>query len=670
VRTRRSKSPPKRGRAKIKKTQESRAAVPQETGEGTLKLHRDGFGFVMTEDPTQPDVFIPPRRVEDAMDGDLVRVSLWSNQRDGRLEGRVEEVLKRGKKWLVGILKGSKKAYWVSCEVGPKTWDFSVDKEDLTGAKLGETVGIEVLQFPLGGQTGVGRVIQLFGARGDEATEVDIVILKHQLKMEFSPEVLQDAEKISQNRDIRLEKDREDLRKLPFVTIDGETARDFDDAICVKKEGKGFRLWVSIADVSHYVATGTPLDREALARGNSVYFTDKVIPMLPEALSNDLCSLRPHEDRLSFTAELSFDPKGHLKESHFYKSLICSKARLTYRQVARALLDKIPEAQKKIASSLPMLREAFQLYRLLRKNRLARGSIDFDLPEAEVIVSLEEGDIEAIVKAERNEAHMLIEEFMVAANEGVAHFLTQTKIPSLYRVHGEPEREKIKNFQILLHNLGFDIRIPEKARPKDLAKVLPRAKGHPEEKLIQHFLLRSMRQAIYSPKNEGHFGLASDCYTHFTSPIRRYPDLVVHRILSRVLGKDKLEKKSHKAEWSRLGTLANHCSRRERVAMEAEWEAKDLKVCLFMKKFVGDTFEGMVSRVTKFGFFVELKKYFVEGLVLLKDIPGDFFVYDEKRLQLRGRRNKKVFKIGLELKVQVARVDIEERKVYFVLADS
>jgi ribonuclease R len=635
--------------------------------EGILKCHRDGYGFVLSEDPERPDVFIPLRRMGGAMDGDTVRASIWPASSGPRLEGGVEEILRRGKHWLVGVLQKENKKFCVLVEKVKPPLKFEVDREELIGAKLGDTVGIEILEYPEDGRPGVGRVIQFFGARGDEKTEVDIVILKHQLPREFPEAVRSEAEQIARNPQIQLAEGRRDLRALGFVTIDGETAKDFDDAVCVKREGRQFRLWVSIADVSHYVRQGSALDREAFSRGTSVYLPDKVIPMLPEELSNDVCSLRPQEDRLSFTAELLYDEHGNLKESFFYKSLICSHARLTYREVARAILEKNEHVRKKITKTLPMLEQAFALFQLLREKRLVRGSIDFDLPEPEIIVNLEEGDTERIVKAERSEAHMLIEEFMVAANEAVATFITRQKRPSLYRVHGTPDPEKIRTFQSLLHNLGFQVHIPENPKPKDLAKVLTKTKGHAEQRLIQHILLRSMKQAIYSPKNEGHFGLASECYSHFTSPIRRYPDLVLHRILQQCLVGQKMAEGSHKAEFARLSPIASHTSRRERVAMEAEWEAMDLKVALFMQKFLGETFSGVVARVKKFGFFVELKEYFVEGLVLLEEIKDDYFIFEEKLHRLRGRRTKRIFKIGTELKVQVAKVDIEERRVYFTV---
>jgi ribonuclease R len=660
--------PAKRGRAKIKRGSPSAAKRAAKTFVGTLKMHREGnYGFALPEDPGLEDVFVPVRRIGGALDGDQVRVSYWRGG-DGRLEGAIEEVLQRGKRYWVGVLGKLDKRYVVECPLGRQRIAFQVDAEDLKGARLGDAVGVEAVSYPAPPHPGTARVVQLFGARGDEATEIDIVILKHQLPRKFPEAVLAEAKQIAERREIGLSEGRRDLRKLPLVTIDGEMARDFDDAICVKKESNGYRLWVAIADVSHYVRLGTALDREAIARGTSVYFTQKVIPMLPEELSNDLCSLRPHEDRMAFTAEMFFDGAGRMGETKFYKSLIRSHGRLTYNQVARACIDRQAEAREKIKENISMLETAFELFRLLRKRRLERGSLDFDLPEPEIILDLEEGDIEKIVKAERNQAHMLIEEFMVAANEAVAEFITGRGRAMIYRVHPAPDPDKVEQFQILLHNLGFRLKLPKSPHPQDLSRVLQQAKGHAEERLINHFTLRTMKQAVYSTKNEGHFGLASNCYSHFTSPIRRYPDLVLHRVLETVLSGGGSQVASRQKEQARLQPLAVNSSRRERVAMEAEWEARDLMTALFMKKFLGEYFDGHVARVTKFGFFVELNTYFVEGLVLLEEILDDHFTFEEKHYRLRGRRSKKVYKIGTEVKIQVSRVDLEERRVYFTLA--
>ncbi len=658
----RTSQPSKSGQGKQKTPSAER------TLEGQLKIHREGYGFLLSEIPEKPDVFIPARRMEGAMDGDRVQASVGVNPRDGRLEGSVLKILTRGRQFVVGEIKQIRGRIFAEVVENGRVMEFVIPPEKMDGAKVGQSVGVKILKYPEGYEQGLGEVVQVFADRGKVKTETEVIILEHQLRREFPRESVQEAQVIQQNPGIELDNGRRDLRELPFVTIDGETAKDFDDAVLVRREGDGYRLWVSIADVSHYVKPGTALDREAYARGTSVYFPGYCIPMLPEELSNDICSLRPLEDRMSFTCELAVDSFGNPSDSRCYKSLIRSKARLTYKQVARAIIDNDPAVQQPISELLPMLREALELSRLMRKIRFARGSIDFDMPEAEFIMNLEENDAETIVKAERSEAHFLIEEFMIAANEAVARLITERNQPGLYRVHDDPDPEKVQNFKILLNNLGFQFAFPKKPDPRFFNHVLAKVKGHSEEQLIQHILLRSMKQAVYSPENIGHFGLASTCYTHFTSPIRRYPDLVVHRILERILGSGgRPDARQREIRTRDLAQIASHTSRRERIAMEAEWEALDLLVAIFMQRFVGQKFKGVVARIAKFGFFVQLFDYFVQGTVLLEDLKDDYYIFDEKKHRLRGRRGGKVFKIGTELEVTVGKVDLLERKVYFAL---
>lgn len=659
---------PSRAKASEKSSSKKGTEIAPQYLEGVIKIHRDGYGFVLSEKPGINDVFIPSRCMMGAMNGDRVIATVRSNPRDGRLEGAITEIKSRGSSWVIGRLQ--KMGYQTVAVVSEKgrSTQFLVPSKKMNGAELGQSVGLNIVQYPEDGRQGVAEVVQIFADRGSPKTETDIVILKHQLPREFPDEVLREADDWQRKRDISLGQGRQDLRELPFVTIDGETAKDFDDAICVKPENDGYRLWVSIADVSHYVVPGSALDREAFKRGTSVYFPDQCIPMLPEALSNDLCSLRPKEDRLTFTCEMFYDGEGRPKNAEVYKSVIHSKARLTYKQVARALVDQVPEVREPLTPLLPMLEASLELSRKIRQQRFARGSIDFDMPEPEIQISFEDGSIENIIKAERNEAHFLIEELMIAANEAVARFITARRAPGVYRVHGEPDPEKVKNFQILLHNLGFNISFPPKPKPSFFNRVLHQVADHAEQRLIQHILLRSMKQAVYSHENAGHFGLASTCYTHFTSPIRRYPDLMVHRILEGILRRETpRSEEALEARTLELANMAGHCSRRERVAMEAEWEAIDLQKALFMERHLGETLRGVVSRIAKFGFFVELYDFFVEGLVLLEDLEDDYYIFDEKKHRLRGRKGGKIFKIGTEVTVKVAKVDVEARQVLFSL---
>ncbi len=454
---------------------------------------------------------------------------------------------------------------------------------------------------------------------------------------------------------------REDLRAETIVTIDGETAKDFDDAVSVSETRDGFVLKVSIADVSHFVQPGSAVDREAYRRATSTYFPDRVLPMLPERLSNDLCSLVPHEERLAYTAEMTFDAHGNRTGSRFYRSVFKSRARLTYTEVRKILVDRDEAARARHKSILEDLERMGVLAERIQGRRKARGSLDFDLPEPLIELDLAEGRIDKIVKAERNKAHRLIEEFMIAANEAVAEFITERGFPSVYRVHQEPDPERVRDFSVLLHHLGYGLRLGKRVQPGALAAVIEAVRGKPEEKLVNTVLLRTMARAVYDTKNVGHFGLASECYTHFTSPIRRYPDLMVHRILSQAL----VGRGGRKAASSekRLREMAVHCSERERNSMKAEWASRDLAAALFLKERVGQKFDGIVSGVTKFGLFVELNPFFVQGLVSIRNLKDDAYTFHEKAHALVGRRKKKKYQIGMPVTVTVQGVNLEKRWV-------
>lgn len=459
-------------------------------------------------------------------------------------------------------------------------------------------------------------------------------------------------------------KGRVDLCGETIVTIDGENARDFDDAVSVTDlPGGGSLLKVSIADVSFYVRPGGEVDREAYTRGTSTYFPDRVLPMLPERLSDDLCSLVPGKDRLAFTAEMEFDPAGERVSCRFYRSVIRSAARLTYTQVRQVLVDRDPAVRSRFAKIVPDLERMGILAERLQEMRRGRGSLDFDLPEPLIELDLEEGKIDRIVKAERNRAHRLIEEFMIAANEAVAEFIAARGRPMVYRVHGEPDPEKLKDFGVMLHNLGYSFRLGQKVRPHALAAVIEKARGRPEERLVNTVLLRTMSQAVYDSRNVGHFGLASKCYTHFTSPIRRYPDLVVHRILAAVVGVTLGTPKRGAQQAAPLHQITAHCSERERNSMKAEWASRDLAATLFMQDKVGEVFDGIISGVTRFGFFVELVPFFVEGLVPMRSLKDDYYVFHEKSHLLLGRRKKKRYQVGFPVSVRVRGVNLGKRWV-------
>ncbi len=482
------------------------------------------------------------------------------------------------------------------------------------------------------------------------------IINEFELSTAFPKKVMQEAAGLPEDMRESDLRGRVDLRKEVVVTIDGETARDFDDAVAVERlSDGGYLLKVSIADVSHFVRPGSAIDREAWQRGTSTYFPDRCLPMLPERLSNDLCSLKPGCDRLTFTAEMDFDARGNRRGARFYRSVIRSAARMTYTDVRKILVDQDPETIRQYKPFVPCFQMMGELSDLLENMRRERGSVDFDLPEPLIEIDFEEGTIEKIVRAERNKAHRLIEEFMIAANEAVAEHLTGNSRPMLYRVHEEPSPERVSDFSLLLHNLGFSVAIGKRPRPGVLAKVVGIVRGSPVERLVNTVLLRTMNRAVYDTKNGGHYGLASICYTHFTSPIRRYPDLVVHRILG---GMDLSPRD--------LRETARQSSETERKSMKAEWAARDLAAALFMEKHVGKQFSGVISGVTKFGFFVELTPFFVEGLVSLRNLRDDHYIFHEKTHQLVGRRTKRRYQIGSRVVVDVQSVNPLKRWIDLV----
>lgn len=486
------------------------------------------------------------------------------------------------------------------------------------------------------------------------------IIREFKLPEAFPKRVEEEALRLPE--EITKEKEgRVDLRGETIVTIDGETARDFDDAVSVTLNPKGgFILRVSIADVSHYVRPGSAIDREAFQRGTSTYFPDRVIPMLPERLSNGLCSLVPHEDRLAFTAEMEFDEQGRRQKSRFYKSIIRSAARLTYTKVRKILVDRDEALRSEYRNLLADLERMGGLAEKMQEIRRKRGSLDFDLPEPLIELDLEEGKIDRIVKAERNMAHRLIEEFMIAANEAVAEFITERSLPMIYRVHGEPDPEKTRDFAVMLNNLGYGVKLGKRVSPQVFSRIIEVIRGKPEERLVNTLLLRTMKRAVYDTRNVGHFGLASKCYTHFTSPIRRYPDLAVHRILQELQAAD-----GGKAPARALQQVAAQSSFQERASMKAEWASRDLASTLFMRNKIGKTFDGIISNVTKFGFFVELLAFFIEGLVSLRSLGDDYYIYNEKSHLLVGRRKKRKFQIGNPVTIRVRGVNLDKRWIDF-----
>ncbi len=656
-------------------------------------MHRDGYGFV-TPDGGGEDIFIPSKSLKGALHGDLVEASSSPSRMGGnKLDGQVVTVIERATSRIVGRYEETRSGAVVIPEDQRLNLAVNISAKNRGAAQNGQQVVAELTAYPIGGRPAEGKIVEVLGWPDDPEVEIQSVIRRFELPHIFGSDVLAEAEKITDTVSSEELKGRVDLRSMVTVTIDGETARDFDDAVSMLCEGDNFRLWVSIADVSHYVRKESPLDREAYLRGTSVYFPDRCIPMLPERLSNGICSLNPHVERLTMTAEMLFDRTGTLLESSFYPSVIKSAARLTYTIVKQIIVDELPphlqgegrggdgvDCTAELSPLIPMLMEMKELTLILMAMRKKRGSIDFDLPEPEVIIG-PTGLTEGIIRAERNLAHQLIEEFMLAANEAVARHITSLAIPFLYRVHENPDPSKLMAFQEFVYGFGYEFKlVDEKVKPFELQRLLAEANGRPEERMINYSLLRCMKQARYAADNVGHFGLASDCYCHFTSPIRRYPDLVVHRILKASFGTAQSAERSFSGvEGKRisrqlaiatehLGEVAEHTSKRERVAMEAERDVVEMKKLQYMQQHVGEQFDGYITGVTNFGFFVELEELFIEGLVHITTLTDDLYSHAEKQHSLIGRRSGTVFRIGDAARVKVASVSPATRRIEFVLA--
>lgn len=627
---------------------------------GYFEAHREGYGFVILEQPGERDVFIPARATLGAMDHDRV-VARIENQH--RREGRIIRILERAHTRLAGTFENGKKAVsYVKPKNRSVPFDLYIAPRDRGKARDGDSVIVEVISYPTDKRPPAGRVVKVLKQPESPVDDVELIIDELNLPRKFPPEVVEEARELyTRAQEGHGGHKRKDLRELPTVTIDGERAKDFDDAVSIERTGEGYRLWVHIADVGYYVRWDSAIDLEARKRGTSVYFPDRVIPMLPKELSEDLCSLRPKVDRLAFTVEMDFDRSGAMLSSLFYPSLIRSDERMTYTSVRKILVDKDTEERERYAYLLQEFELMGELCTLIKAKRLKRGSLDFDLPEPEVVLDMQ-GNPEAIIKAERNFAHMIIEEFMVAANEAVAGYLEELEVPSLYRVHEEPDPLKLENITKVIATLGI-ARGNKQLRPKDFPSLLKQISGTAEEEIINHMILRSLKQARYSPINVGHFGLASPSYTHFTSPIRRYPDLVVHRILRSVLGKKQLSERRTKELEAILPDIAFHSSRTERQADDAERAVLQAMRVWFMRDKIGEEFEGKVVSVMPYGMRVRLKDYYVEGLLHVSYMTDDFYHYDEREMSLYGVNRKRKFTIGKKVKVRVDRVDMDDKEV-------
>ena len=636
---------------------------------GTVQGHPDGFGFLVPDDKTKhpDDLFLGPREMAQVMHGDRAMVRMSGLDRKGRPEGKVVEVLERGTKTLVGRVIQGQGVTIVAAEDKRINQDILIPYHLDMGAKPGQVVMVELTEQPSSGAHPMGKVVQILGNYADSGMEIEIALRKHKLPHEFTPAAINQAESIPKLVQATDYKGRIDLRELPLITIDGETARDFDDAVYAEpmhaeKVGVAWRLVVAIADVSFYVKPDDALDKEAFERGNSVYFPRRVIPMLPEALSNGLCSLNPDVERLCMICDMQIDAAGIVQKYQFYPSVMRSKARMTYTKVAEMLENPQGELAKEYANIMPHVQNLYSLFKLMLNQREKRGAIEFESTETQMIFD-DNGKIEKIIPVQRNDAHKLIEECMLAANVCAADFLKTHEHAALYRIHEGPTPEKLEALRTFMAEVGFGVTGGDKPHAKDYGKLMNLIKMRPDAQLLQTVLLRSMQQAVYSPDNVGHFGLAYEAYAHFTSPIRRYPDLLIHRAIKAVINGEKYKAK----DWNNLGV---HCSMTERRADEATRDVNNWLKCYYMQDKIGEVYEGTIAGVTAFGVFVALDGVYVEGLVHVTELGNDYFNYDKARHEMLGERTGARFRLGDRLTVKVARVDLETSKIDFTLASS
>ncbi len=632
---------------------------------GRVTGHADGFGFLIPEEGGD-DLFLTHREMRKLMHGDRAVVRVAGIDNRGRREGTIVEVLERAHEKIVGRLAIEGGVGFVRPDNKRMTQEIIVPGTELNGAKKGDIVVVELIVQPSRRTQPVGKIVEVLGQHLASGMETDIAIRSHEIPVEWPAEVEQAIAKLSEKVPESAKKGRVDLRKLPLVTIDGEDARDFDDAVYCEATPKGWKLIVAIADVSHYVQPGNPLDTEAFSRGNSVYFPGRVVPMLPEILSNGLCSLNPHVDRLCMCCEMLINREGKMLRSRFFEGVMHSHARLTYNKVAAMLVDRDEELIKEYSDLLPHLEQLYSLYHVLLAARRERGAIDFETVETRIV--FDEGKIADIVAVTRNDAHKIIEECMLSANVAAARLLQRKKIPAHFRVHEGPSAEKLIDLRQFLGEMGLSLPGGAKPTAGDYAKLLDQVRERPDAQLIQTVLLRSLSQAVYTTDNLGHFGLSYDAYTHFTSPIRRYPDLLVHRALKHVVNGGKASDFHYSK--GELQSFAEHCSTTERRADEATRDALDTLKCEYMLDKVGEKFDGIITSVTSFGLFVMIDGIYVDGLVHITALDKDYFHFDPVAHRLRGERTGKSYRLGDPLRIQIAAVNVDERKIDFVLHDA
>ncbi len=627
---------------------------------GTVLAHRDGFGFLRPDDGS-PDLYLAAREMQILWDGD--RVAVRANDTPRGREGHVVEILARGKTKIVGQFRRERGIESV-LESGESRTEVLIGRGESRGAKPGDMVSVEIVEYPSKRGHALGRVIDILGRKDQRGIDTDIAIIAHGIPNEWPVEALAEARSWSPEVPEKAKQGRVDLRSTPLVTIDGADARDFDDAVYCEPSGDGWRLLVAIADVSHYVRADSPLDREARGRGTSVYFPDRVVPMLPEELSNGLCSLNPHVDRLCLVCEMQVSRNGEVTRSRFYDAVMRSAARFTYVDAANMLVAARPRGE--YAELKPQLQHLNAVYEAFAGVRKQRGAIDFDLPETKIELD-ERGQVKSVKAAERLVTHKIIEECMIAANVEAAKRMRKGRIPSLYRIHEGPDEAKLEELVLFLRTFGHKLS-PKTLSPKEINRILASVVGKPEEELVETVVLRSMSQARYAPSSEGHFGLALGAYAHFTSPIRRYPDLLVHRAIKWL--NEKRSAKGFRYGLEEMEQLGDHCSRTERRADEATREVAEKLKCVYLKERVGETFDVVIGSVVPFGLFVRLPEIQADGLVHVTALPRDYYHKDPTGTVLRGERSGREYRLTETMKVRLTAVNVEERKVDFVPVES
>ncbi|WP_445371119.1 ribonuclease R [Methylomonas sp. HW2-6] len=633
---------------------------------GRVLGHPEGFGFLKPDDGSE-DLFLSPREMKPLMPNDRVIARVSGVDRRGRREATVIEVTERNTHQIVGRFFTEGRVAYVVPDNKKVNHEVLIAKEDTGGAKNGQIVVAEILQQPSAHCQPIGRISEVLGLHMAPGMEIEMAIRSYDLPNQWPDALLKEIKPLTPEVPEQAKQGREDIRQLPLVTIDGEDARDFDDAVYAQKTPKGWKLLVAIADVSHYVKVGTALDDEAKNRSTSVYFPEKVIPMLPEILSNGLCSLNPAVDRLCMVCELLISSEGLVLRSRFFEAVMRSHARLTYSAVAKMLVDGDQKLIKKHQELMPHLQTLYDLYKVMRQQRELRGAMDFDTQETKIVFGPER-KIAEIVPLVRNDAHKLIEEFMITANTAAARFLNRKKMPRLLRVHDGPGAEKLLALKTFLNELGLHLGGKAEPTPLDYMHLLESVQQRPDAHLIQTLLLRSMSQAVYSPETKGHFGLALDAYAHFTSPIRRYPDLLVHRAIRHCLAGHKPD--TFQYSHDDMVLLGEHCSANERRADEATRDVVSWLKCEYMMDKIGEEFAGVISAVTGFGFFVELQAIYVEGLVHIASLQDDYFNFDASKHQLYGERSGIRYRLGDSVRIRVVRVSLDDKKIDFELVQA